>query len=164
MWEHLSPEGGSNWLPAAIQDNSLVAVVDGSYTRQMYPYLCAAAFVLECKKGRGRIIRSFLEESIAANAYRGELLGIMAVHLILVSVNRLNSLLAGSVEVVSDCLGVLSSVVNLPPYRIPSHCKHSDILKNILVNCRDLSFSVHFSHIKTHQDGRTLFDKLSRKA
>jgi len=115
MWEHLSLEGGTDWLPAAIQDNSLVAVADGSYIRQMYPDLCAAAFVLECKKGRGRIIGSFSEESIAANAYRGELLGIMAVHLILVSVNRLNSLLAGSVEVVSDCLGALSRVVNLPP-------------------------------------------------
>ncbi len=163
MWEHLSLEGGSDWLPAAIQDNSLVAVADASYIRQMYPDLCATAFVLECKKGQGRIIGSFSEESIAANAYRGELLGIMAVHLILVSVNRLNSLLAGSVEVVSD-LGALSRVVNLPLYRIPSRSKHSDILKNTLVNCRDLSFSVHFSHIKAHQDDRTSFDKLSRKA
>ena len=145
-------------MPATIQDNSLVAVADGSYIRQMYPDLCAAAFVLECKKGQGRIIGSFSEESIAANAYWGELLGIMAVHLILVSVNRLNSLLASSVEVVSDCLGVLSRVVNLPPYPIPSRCKHSDILKNILVNCRNLSFSVHFSHIKAHQDDRTSFD------
>ena len=51
MWEHLSLKGGSNWLPAAIQDNSMVAVADGSYIRQMYPDLCAAAFVLECKKG-----------------------------------------------------------------------------------------------------------------
>jgi hypothetical protein len=164
MWEHLSLEGGSYWLPAAIQDNSLVAVADGLYIRQMYPDLCAAAFVLECKKGRGKIIRSFSEESIAANAYRGELLGILAVHLILVSVNRLNSFLAGSVEVVFNCLGALSRVVNLPPYCIPSRCKHSDILKNILVNCRDLSFSVHFSHIKAHQNDRSSFDKLSRKA
>ncbi len=122
------------------------------------------AFVLECKKGQGRIIGSFSEESLAANAYRGELLGIMAVHLILVSVNKLNSLLAGLVEVVFDCLGALSHVVNLPPYCIPSRCKHSDILKNILVNCRDLSFSVHFSHIKAHQDDKTSFDKLSWKA
>ena len=89
----------------------------------------------------------------------------MAVHLILVSVNRLNSLLAGLVELVSNCLGALSRAVNLPPYRIPSQCsKHSDILKNILVNYPDVSFSVHFSHIKAHQDNRTSFNKLSRKA
>ncbi len=65
---------------------------------------------------------------------------------------------------VSNCLGALSRVVNLPPYCIPSRCKHSDILKNILVNCRYLSFLVHFSHIKAHQDDKTSFDKLSRKA
>ena len=51
MWEHLSLKGGGDWLPAAIQDNSLVAVADGLDIRQMYPDLCAAVFVLECKKG-----------------------------------------------------------------------------------------------------------------
>jgi len=71
----LVSQRGSDWLPAAIQDSSLVAVADGLYIRQMYPDLCAAAFLLECKKGRGRIIGSFSEESIAANAYRGELVG-----------------------------------------------------------------------------------------
>jgi len=45
MWEHLSLEGGSDWIPTAILDNSLVAVADGSYNRQMYPDLCATAFV-----------------------------------------------------------------------------------------------------------------------
>ena len=67
-----------------------------------------AAFVLECAKGRRKIMGSFSEETLAANAYRGELLGLMVVHLLLVSVNRIHNLLGGSVEVVSDCLGALN--------------------------------------------------------
>jgi hypothetical protein len=88
----------------------------------------------------------------------------MAIHMILLSINKLHRDLAGSVKIVSDCLGALKRVAYLPPYRIPSQCHHSDILKNILVHCRDLSFMTYYSHIKAHQDDNTPFDKLSRKA
>ena len=129
----------------------------------MHPQLCSAAFVLECAHGHGRLIGSFKEASKAANTYRGELLGLMAIHLILVSVNRVHKSLCGNVQVVSNCLGALQWVTYLPPYCIPSRCKHSNILKNMLVNCQDLTFSVHYSHIKAHQDNTTAFNKLSRK-
>ena len=159
----MSVEGGTDWIAQAIMAGSLVAITDGSYIRQIYPQLCLAAFVLECAHSRGQLIGLFKEASKAANAYRGELLGLMAIHLILVSVNWVHKSLCGNVQLVSDCLGALQWVTYLPPYRTPSRCKHSDILKNILVNCRDLTFSVHYSHIKAHQDDTTAFDKLSRK-
>jgi hypothetical protein len=86
----------------------------------------------------------------------------MAIHLILVSVNWVHKSLFGDVKVVSDCLAALQWVTYLPPYQIPSRCKHSNILKNILVNCQDLTFNTHYSHTKAHQDDTTLFNKLSR--
>jgi hypothetical protein len=144
----MSIKGGTEWVSKAIKDGSLVVVTDGSYIRQLYPHLCLATFVPECAKGHGRIIRSFSESMPAANAYRGELLGLMAIHLLLVSMNRVHATLTGSVEVVSDCMGALKHIVHLPPYWIPSRCKHSDILKNILVNCCDLTFTLHYSHVK----------------
>jgi hypothetical protein len=112
---------------------------------------------------RGQLIGLFKEASKATNAYRGELLGLMAIHLILVSMNQVHKFICGNIQVVSNCLGALQRVTYLPPYRIPSHCKHSNILKNILVNCQDLTFSVHFSHIMVHQDNITAFNKLIRK-
>jgi hypothetical protein len=116
LWKHMSIKGGMNWVAKAIADNSLTAVMDGSYIRQLYPNLCSAAFVMECKHGRGWIIGLFKESPEAANAYRGKLLGLMALHLILVSVNRVHKLLNGGATVVSDCLGALRRVVYLPPY------------------------------------------------
>ncbi len=88
----------------------------------------------------------------------------MAIHLILLSVNKLNSQLSGSVEIVSDCLGALKRVTFLPSHRIPSQCRHSNILKTILVHCRGLSFTTYYLHIKAHQDDNPSFDKLTRKA
>ena len=99
-----------------------------------------------------------------ANAYQGELLGLMEIHLILLSVNKINPTLKGRVEIVSDCLGALNRVSYLPPYRIPSRCRHSDILKNIIVHCRDLSFATYYTHIKAHQDDHTSFQNLDKKA
>jgi hypothetical protein len=85
----------------------------------------------------------------------------MAIHLILLSIDRVHSNLLGSVEVVSDCLGALKRVTDLPPYRILLRCKHYDILKNILVNCQDLSFTTYYSHVKAHQDDLVSFTNLS---
>lgn len=154
--------GDDTWVRDSIADNSCIAVTDGSYIKQVHPELCATAFILECSKGRGRMVGSFAEASSAANAYRGELLGLMQVHLILLAVQRTAPDLSGEVLIYSDCLGALGRVSNLPPGRIPTKCRHSDILKNILVNCCDLSFQRVFRHVKAHQDDRVSYDKLDR--
>jgi hypothetical protein len=108
--------GGYNCLHEAITDGTLLAVMDGSYICERYPDLCSAAFVLECTKGRGRMIGSFSESSQVANTHRGELLGLMAIHLILLSIDRIHGAIAGNVEVVADCVGALRRVMDLSPY------------------------------------------------
>jgi hypothetical protein len=151
LWDNLSIMGDPDWIAALIADNSWVAVTDGSYMKELFPDLNSAAFVLECSKGRGRLMGSFVEHTPNAGAYRGELLGLMAIHLILQSINEVFTVLQGLVYIYSDCLGALNKVKNLPPYRIPTQCSHSDILKNIMVNCSNLSFTRIFSHVKAHQ-------------
>ena len=164
MWEDLKISGGTNWLAEAIQEESLVIVCDGSYIRSLYPNLCSAAIIFECTRGRGRLVVSFAEKSSSANAYRGELLGLMAVHLILLAVNTVHPELKGSAHIFTDCLGALKKVRDLPPERIPSKCRHADILKNILVNCSTLSFTRFFSHVKAHQDEEEDWTQLTRES
>jgi len=122
--------------------------------------LCA--FILECTQGRGRLTGAFLEQTIAACSYRGELLGLMAIHLILLSVKRVSPTLMGSVHIYSDCLGALDKFRNLPPHRIPSKCRHSNILKNVMLHCGSMSFTRQFSHVSAHQDDRTKWENLTR--
>ena len=52
----------------------------------------------------------------------------------------------------SDCLGALGRMENLPLHRISSQCRHSDILKNILVNCTSLTFVLKYKYAKAYQD------------
>ena len=111
--------------------------------KDLYPPIHSAALVLECTKGRGRVWCSFPEASQVACSYPGELIGLMAIHLILLTINEVNPGLKGFVHIYSDCLGALEKVKNLPPTRIPSRLAHLDVLKNILVNRSNLSFD-HF--------------------
>ena len=76
----------------------------------------------------------------------------MEIHLILLELNKVNTTLQGRVHIYYDCLGALGTVSTLPANRIPCRCKHSDILKNIMVNCQDLTFSYSYSHLKAYQD------------
>jgi hypothetical protein len=164
LWDHLTITGGEFWIYQSITNGTLVAVTDGSFMQELYPNLCLAAFVLECSKGQGSIYGAFTKATRVVNAYRGELLGLLAIHLILLSVNKINQHFSGSVEIVSDCLGALKRVTCLPLYRILLQCCHSHILKTILVHCCRLSFTTYYLHIKAHQDDNALFNKLSRNA
>ena len=76
-----------------------MAVTDGSFIRELPPYLCLACLVLECTQGRGRLIVTFSENSAAANVCRGELLGLVEIHLLLLSVHRIYPDLKVSVNI-----------------------------------------------------------------
>jgi hypothetical protein len=103
-------------------------------------------------QGSRMIDGDFVESIPNTGSYQGELLGLMAIHLILHGVHKAQLSLTGSVHILSDCLGAMHKVENLPPYQIPTQCSHSDILKTIMINCSNLSFTRIFSHIKAHQD------------
>jgi hypothetical protein len=85
----------------------------------------------------------------------------MAIHLILLAINEVNPALTGSVHIYSDCLGALHKVQNSLPSRVPSRLAHSDILKNILVNCSNLTFDRYYSHVLAHQDDNVDYGDLS---
>jgi hypothetical protein len=164
LWDDLKITGGTAWIAKAIDEGTLLAVADGLYIREHHPELCAAAFILECTRHRGMLVGSFLEASKAANAFQGELLGLMAIHLLLLAVNTVSPGLTGRVKIFLDCLGALGCTAELPPYRIPTRCKHSDVLKTILVNCGGLSFHREYIHVEAHQNDLMRWEKLSREA
>jgi hypothetical protein len=164
FWRSLSIVGDWEWVPTAIEDGTLLAVADGSYIRELFPDASSCAFVLEKKGGGGRILGKVVEKSKDACAYRGELLGLLAIHLILLAVNKLRPELLGKARIVSDCLGALGRVVSLPADRLPSGIRHSDILKILMVHCQSFTFECTYEHVEAHQDEEKGYHELSREA
>ena len=86
----------------------------------------------------------------------------MAIHIILIEVNKVSPNLQEKAQIYSDCLGALGTVDTLPTNRIPCQCKHSDILNNIMVNFRNPTFACIYSHVKSHQYDDMAYQYLSR--
>ena len=116
MWESLRLYGNEDWIREATENGSLICVADGSYIKEMVPELCSAALILECKEGTRRIAGSFSEASKVANAYRGKLLGLMAIHLILLPANKVWPRLQGRVRSYSYCLVALQKLLQEQVY------------------------------------------------
>ena len=83
MWKTLRLICDENWIKGAIERGTLTAVTDGSYIKKICTGLRSVAFILECSEKSGAIIGSFSEVSPTANAYRGELISLMDIRLIL---------------------------------------------------------------------------------
>ena len=94
---------------------------------------------------------SFPEQLNTVNTYRAELLGLMAIYLILLAANRVRPDLTRAVSVVSDCLGALGKMSTLHENQIPSWCQHSNILQNIMVNCGRLGFNLQYLQVRAHK-------------
>jgi hypothetical protein len=98
-----------------------------SYMQELYPYVNSCAFIMECTQGHVHVTGAFSAQRIAACSYRGELLGLMAIHLIPLSVNRIAPTLTSLVHIYSDCLGALDKIQNLPPHCIPLKSQLLDV-------------------------------------
>jgi hypothetical protein len=59
LWNDLKVTRETDWIAEAIAEGTLVAVTDGSYIREHHPELCAAAFILECTRHRGKLVGLF---------------------------------------------------------------------------------------------------------
>ena len=81
MWDSSCLVEDKTWIEEATLDNSCMSVTDGSYIRELHPNICSAAFMFECSKGQGKLVGLFPEKTLLANAYRWELLGLMAIFL-----------------------------------------------------------------------------------
>ena len=131
--------------------------------KQTFPDLCSTAFILGCTRGKGKVSGAFSKASKVTNAYRGKLLGLMVVHLILLAISMISPKLRGHVQIYSDSLGTLGRVRDLPPNRISKRCRHLNILKNILVNCGRLSFCRVYLHVKAHQDDYMKWEDMTKE-
>ena len=47
-------------------------------------------------------------------------------------------------------------------HQIPRQSRHSDILKNVLVNCISLTFGLKYKYVKAHQDDHNDYGILER--
>lgn len=132
IWDHVQ---------VVISTSMRIAVADSLYIHEVTTEVCNTPFFIENTNRTCKLV--------GASPKRLEMGGATwtdGCTLDLLAINKVAPGLAGS-----------KSVESLPTLKIPSQYIHSDILKNILVDCSDLSFAIDYPHMSAHQDKNTPF-------
>ena len=87
MWMHLDAPTGFTWLRDSLHDGTLACAANGSYN-PAFPELSGAGFLLMCTCSGHYVSGNFFETSSAASSFHGELLGLLAIFLILLAVEE----------------------------------------------------------------------------
>lgn len=173
FWEFVLTQGGTwmwdfvegrdddmAWVASALRDHTAVIVTDGSFDRSKAPRVSGAGWIFACTKRRKVVFGAFHELSDAASSYRGELLGLTAVHLLISFVMEFYNIDHAGGSIHCDNKGALYQA-SVYRRRIKTNAHHADLLRNLRSIKLSKRLQFNYIHVKAHQDRHLSWDQLS---
>ena len=164
FWEYLVSHGGAwmwdlvlddkedvSWLRDALEAGSVMMVADGSYCRDLDPSLCGTGWAVVCCHSRKQLRGSFFERSPTASSYRGELLGMVAIHALITAVGSYYSLTVYRGSVHCDNQGALGKARS-HGRRVKSSTKQADLVRVLRAMKQGVFLNLQYQYVKSHQD------------
>lgn len=110
MWEDVNLSYGIDAVVDALASGSAILVTDGSYSRNIRADINGAGWLVYCTTRKKIILKAtFYEPCLQAGSYRGELCGLLVVHLLALAVEQFYNLPEGPRGLVAcDNLGSLN--------------------------------------------------------
>jgi hypothetical protein len=153
MWEHIEVVGEFDTVIQAVKEGRAIWCTDGTFDRLQMPEVSSAGWVIFDPISKYHIKGSFFEISKDASAYRGELLGLTALHLVAAAIAELFGPIENSNELFCDNERALGKA-KLYRRRVPSASKHGDLLR-LLRNLRpQLMTAFNYLHVYGHADDK----------
>jgi hypothetical protein len=162
LWEHVYMPFGIDALVDSIADGTAVLVTDDSYSRKICSDIDGAGWIIYCRACCKVVFKgSFYEWCGNAGLYRGELLGLLMVHLMVLAVEKFYKLPARLRGLVAcDNLGGLNKSRERPK-KIPPGLKHRDILRCLRRVHAALRGTLQYKHVYGHQDKHKKWEQMS---
>jgi hypothetical protein len=165
MWEMIFPDVGLGfdvtWMISALRAGNLICVTDGSYDRQRSPNVCAAGWIIMDTATGSRLAGSFSEYSSSASSYRGELLGLCAINVVLLALSIVGNIdNRPQVTVWCDNKGAVNRASD-QSRRIKCGRPCADILRLLRSIRQELHLSASYIHVKAHMDDKLRWEQLS---
>ena len=160
MWANIGNDGTTlDWVVSALSEGTAIWVTDGSYNRETAPHVSGAGWVLYCTATGKRLYGNFYEFSEAAGSYRGELLGLLAIHVLAAAFESFYDIHIGKVKICCDNKGALYKSAE-QRRRIPTGASQADI-KRVLRNVKGvLRGTLQYEWVPSHQDRYKLWNQL----
>jgi hypothetical protein len=162
MWEDCHMPYGFDAVVDAIFSGEAIYVTDGSYNRPLRSDLDGAGWLIYCPTRKRVVLTcSFCECSKYAGSYRGELLGLLAIHLFLLAITEFYDFQLPSLGIIAcDNLGGLNKSKERRR-KVPSNHKHADILRSLRRVHARLRGRLTYKHVYGHQDRRKTWTQMS---
>jgi hypothetical protein len=165
MWEMIFPDVGMGfdvtWMVLAMRAGTLVGVTDGSYDRQRCPRVCAAGWIIMDITTGSQLSGSFSEYSTSSSSYRGELLGLCAITIILLALAKTGNIQNHpSITIWCDNKGAINRASD-SSRRIKCGRPCADILRILRSIRYELALDITFCHVKSHMDDQLSWEQLS---
>ena len=127
MWEHVKDEDSNlSWAHNAMVNGTLIAVTDGSFDRERAKDVSGLGWILLCTASQRTLRGSFYEIFPKAGSFRGELLGLVAIHTLALAVVRFFHLDCVSGKICCDNIAALNQSSKVHQ-RVRVGIKHSDL-------------------------------------
>jgi hypothetical protein len=109
MWDYVSDkESDPLWLKEALEQSLAILATDGSYSRTKGPHVSGAGWFIAYRKTHRLLKGSFYENSRDASLYRGELLGLVALHTIILQICKYYNLQSVRGKIICDSKSTLN--------------------------------------------------------
>ncbi len=109
MWKYIKEkEHDTEWLKGALINGMLVGVTDGSCDRHKAKSCSGSGWILVCTASQRTLRGSFYEVSAVAGAYRGELLGLVALHTLILALANYYNVQTASGKICCDNISALN--------------------------------------------------------
>ena len=148
------------WVVDAIRNGTAIWVTDGSYNQTLAPHISGAGWLIYCTASKRKLCGSFLEYSHKAGSYCRELLGLMAIHILLAALEEYYKILPSSGKICCDNEGALYKSKEFWR-RIPVGASQSAI-KRALQNVKcGMRAKLTYEWVQSHQDRYKLWHQLT---
>ena len=166
FWEDIQWPDGTEWMAEAMKNGTLTSVTDGSYMEHLHRNMSGAGWIIQDRASGKRVQVSLAEWSTTAGSYRGKLLGMLAVRVLLLAAEeyyRASTTNQTGNSVSCDTMGALHTFAK-ECKRVPASRSNADIRRTLGEVNRLALNKYSLEHVKGHRDSNTRPEDLSLEA
>ncbi len=156
MWEHIV-EGDIDvgLIRDALTNGTFLVVTNGSYDREMASTVSGSGWMIVCTTCQCTLRGSFCKVSLSAGSYRGELLGLVAIHTFAIAIAQYFSMQGILGKISCDNMvscDNMAAINQASKNRVRIGVKHSDLHRTIRTMKHLVQTTFRYKHINAHQD------------
>ena len=150
-----------SWLISGIKAGTVIGCTDGSFDEKKSATLCSAGWILYDTTTNTRLAGSFCEYSMGAGSYRGEVLGLCALQLLLLALEEWYHLSDNPTLTIYCDNEKAGERAQTQSRRIKPGWACADVLRSFRDTKLALKSSLLFRHVSAHMDDLLPWEQLS---